>query len=156
MTDQTFDEADASLPAAIDLPPQEKIALQGEQGSLAFENEQVLRVCWGHTPAAPSAQIIGGADSLADFLEQFPEDDLSAVADAYGDSFFEAHRLLAVVAEAGSGSVRFSLAGVTDSQAEICREVPEVGTCDMAAWLILAEVPPVFEDGQTLAVTFEP
>ncbi len=125
-----------------------------EPDHYAFENEQIIRVCWGATPEAPSARIIGGADSLSDFLGQFPMDDLSALAEGYGAEFFEANQLLAVVVEAGSGSVRFSLAGMTGSQAEIRRVIPEVGTCDMAAWLILAEVAPMFEDGHTFEVVF--
>ena len=37
----------------------------------------------------------------------------------------------------------------------VLRQVPEEGTCDMAAWLILAEVDSSFRDGDTLWVVFE-
>ena len=122
-----------------------------------FANEQYLRVCYGRTPQAPSALILGSADSLAEFLAQFPEDNLSQVSAAYGEDFFENGRLLAVVVEEGSGSVLHELSpqGLERDRVTVLRRVPEVGTCDIAAWLILAEVDSSFRDGDTLAVIFQ-
>lgn len=122
----------------------------------SFEDEQCIRVTWGFTPAAPSARILGGTEELTEFLAQFPLDDLSAVADAYGEDFFATGRLLAVVLEANSGSIRYEIAaqGLTRDQVTIVSRVPEVGTDDMAAWLILAEVDGMFEGGETLDVVF--
>ena len=134
------------------------LSLETPDQALAFTHSLYLRVTYGATPEAPSARIIGGADALADFLERFPEDDLSALAGAYGDSFFEEERLLAVVLEEPSGSIRHELdpEGLTLERVTVLREVPEAATDDMAAWLILAEVGPEFEGDSALEVVFAP
>ncbi len=123
----------------------------------AFSNEQRIRVCWGHTPAAPSARILNSADQLADFLAQFPEDDLSGLAASYDDAYFQTGRLLAVVVEANSGSIQFQLdpQGLLSDQVTVQRSAPEIQTDDMAAWLLLAEVDLLFDGYDTLNVTFD-
>ncbi len=120
----------------------------------SFQNEQCLSVTYGATPQAPSAVILGSAQSLADYLAAFPQDDLSAAAEPYDESYFESGRLLAVVAETGSGSNRFELAedGLTREQVTLTEICPQEGTDDMAAWLILAQVGMEFEDGDVLEV----
>ena len=136
---------------------QMSVPTSAEPVRYGFANEQYLRVCYGRTPQAPSAQILGSGESLAAFLAQFPADDLSQVSAAYGEEFFENNRLLAIVVEEGSGSVRHGLApqGLERDRVTVLRQVPEEGTCDMAAWLILAEVDSSFRDGDTLWVVFE-
>lgn len=127
-----------------------------EPDHYAFSNDQYLRVCYGSTPAAPTARIIASAQSLADFLAQFPQDDLSALTESYPEAFFRAGRLLAVVVEEPSGSNRHKLQeqGLLADSVTVIRQIPEAGDCDMAAWLILAEVGDSFSDGDLLAVTF--
>lgn len=122
-----------------------------------FANDQYLRVSWGHT-APPGAQIVGSAAELAELLDCFPLDDLSGVAEQYGEEFFRAGRLLAVVLEEPSGSIRHRLApqGLLWDQVTIQVRIPEVGTCDMAAWLILAEVGTSFDGGDRLDVVYVP
>ncbi|MCF2661710.1 anti-sigma factor family protein [Pseudoflavonifractor phocaeensis] len=122
-----------------------------------FENARYLRVSYGRTPQAPSAQILGSADSLTAFLVQFPGDDLSQVSSDYGEEFFAGHRLLAIVVEEGSGSVRHEIApqGLERDRVTVLCQTPGEGTDDMAAWLILAEVDGSFRDGDVLAVMFE-
>ena len=136
---------------------QMNVPTSAEPVRYGFANEQYLRVCYGRTPQAPSARILGSGDSLAAFLAQFPADDLSQVSAAYGEEFFENNRLLAIVVEEGSGSVRHGLApqGLERDRVTVLRQVPEEGTRDMAAWLILAEVDSSFRDGDTLWVVFE-
>ena len=121
-----------------------------------FTNDRYIRVTWGSTPAAPAALILGSTVELADYLALFPDDDLSDLSEAYGDGFFAEGRLLAVVAEAGSGSVRFELDpnGLTPDSVTLLVDTPEVGTCDMAAWLILVEVDSSFDGGTALEVLF--
>ena len=58
----------------------------------------------------------------------------------YDDSWFSSHKLLVVVLEEGSGSIRHTVAEVNGLGVTIQREIPEVGTCDMAQWHILIEV----------------
>lgn len=119
----------------------------------SFANPQCLRVTW--TEGDPSACILGSVGSLEEFLARFPDDDLSAVADAYGSDYFETGRLLAVVVEAGSGSNTYELGSLYRDRVTVLEHVPEVGTCDMALWLILAEVDPIFGDGEVLSVHLE-
>ncbi len=61
----------------------------------------------------------------------------------YDAAWFENHRLILVVLEEGSGSVRHELAGVMPREngltVEIVSRIPEVGTSDMAEWHILIE-----------------
>lgn len=126
----------------------------------SFRNDQYLRVTYGHTPA-PSAQIIGSVSTLTDFLAQFPEDDLSAVAVSYDEEYFQANQLLAVTLEEPSGSITHQIApdGLTSNQVTILRWEAEDLTDDMAAWLILAETDDFFQDGEILslsAVPYEP
>jgi len=121
-----------------------------------FANEQALRVTYGATPQAPSARILGSVESLEGFAAQFPEDDLEDALGAYDAGFFTKNRLLAIVVEANSGSVSFTIAsqGLRREEVELVRAVPETGTDDMAAWLVLAEVDSMFNDGNTLRVVF--
>lgn len=122
-----------------------------------FYGERAIRVTWGETPAAPAARILASADSLAAFLDEFPADDLSEIADAYPAKFFESAQLLAVVVEEPSGSVSHTLAsqGLLRDSVTVLRHVPEEGTDDLAAWLILAETDAGFEDGKELTVLME-
>ncbi len=162
LPDGESDAADA-FPEETTLAEDHNYAADDRQGKYfepehyAFSNEQRVRVCWGHTPAAPSARILNSAGQLADFLAQFPEDDLSALAAPYDDAYFQTGRLLAVVVEANSGSIRYQLdpQGLTSDQVTVLCQTPEVGTDDMAAWLLLAEVDLLFDGYDTLNVAFD-
>ena len=126
-----------------------------ETETRSFQNEQYLSVTYGATPQAPSAVILGSVQSLTDYLAAFSEDDLSAVSQAYDETYFASGRLLAVLAETGSGSNSFTLPedGLSDEQVVLEENRPQVGTCDMATWLIVAEVGTEFSDGQELEVS---
>ena len=89
-----------------------------------------------------SRHEVGGtyaADYAADAAPCFAD----AVA-AYDAAWFRSHRLILVVLEEGSGSVRHRVDGVrtvgNETTVDITRLVPEVGTDDMAEWHILIEV----------------
>ena len=141
----------------IDVPPQQELGVgtvSAVSAANEFSNEQYLPVAYGATPQAPSAVILGSVQSLEEYLAAFPQDDLSAAAEPYDESYFESGRLLAVVVETGSGSNRFELAGdgLTQEQVTLKEICPQEGTDDMAAWLILAQVGMEFEDGDVLEV----
>ena len=55
--------------------------------------------------------------------------------------------------ESGSGSIRYEALSVTDGVVTVRAIVPEYGTCDMAAWLIVIELDEMLDDGSTLDVT---
>ena len=65
---------------------------------------------------------------------------------SYDDAWFMSHTLLLVVLEESSGSVRHTVTRVEKTAPHagtvvIRRDVPEVGTCDMADWYIWIELP---------------
>lgn len=136
-------------------------AAAGEDGAGApvhywFANDQYLRVAYGYTPE-PGAQIIGSVQSLADYTARFPFDGLDALLSGYDETYFETGRLLAIVVEEPSGSIRHQIAfqGLLRDQVTVMQTEP-YQTEDMAAWLILAEVDATFNDGDELAVTVVP
>lgn len=138
-----------------------------DPGHYTCSNDQVIRVGYGMTPEAPSALIIGSAQELADYLAQFgswvyepgsedpvPSTVLEELAARYTEEYFTAGRLLCVVIEAPSGGDRYEL----DTQSLLRDSVTVVRTqtgmtCDMAAWLLVAEVDAMFDGGDSLDVT---
>ena len=130
-------------------------------------NQQVIRVHYGATPA-PGAQIVGSVESLANYLSGFdslmwdgdgntiPIAELEALTVSYTEEYFRTHRLLCVVIESGSGSNRYEFApqGLYRDSVTVREHIPEVGTCDMAAWLLVAEVDTMFDDGDIPEVNF--
>jgi len=62
----------------------------------------------------------------------------------YDDNYFEKQILIMVLLQESSGSNRHEVTGVIqnsngDVNIDIIRKIPEIGTCDMAAWHILIE-----------------
>lgn len=157
------DFSGGALPAPSEAPVEEapmpvpNAVLDQAPQHYSFESPQAIRVTYGQTPVAPSALIIGSVEELEDYLAQFGQTsvpELNALAETYTEEFFEERRLLCVVVESGSGSNRYEIApqGLLRESVTVLETVPEVGTCDMAAWLLTAEVDTMFHGGQTLAV----
>lgn len=118
---------------------------------LQLTGGQAIRVSYGNVPVSDTALVIGSTDSLAQYLALFPADDLSILPARYDDAFFQDHTLVAAVVEAGSGSIRFSIPDqVVQDTVAYQFSIPEVGTDDMAAWLLLAEGDRSAEDGQRI------
>lgn len=138
-----------------------------ESDRCMLENPRTIAVSYGSTPA-PGAIIIGSTEALEAYLAQFGaveysgEDDplpiagLDELRAACDEEFFRTRRLLCVVVEASSGSARYELdpQGLSDGAVTVLAHVPEAGTCDMAAWLLTAEVDTMWEDGDVLDVSF--
>ena len=62
----------------------------------------------------------------------------------YDDSFFAGHSLILAYVTAGSGSFRFGVRDIYCDGSSLCLNIvqtnhPEVGTDDMAGWLVIAE-----------------
>ncbi len=81
-------------------------------------------------------EVLRDSDSVWDSIEE--------VASKYDEAFFDDNVLLLIYVGEGSGSIRHK---VNEIQVEdgklsvfIDRIVPEVGTCDMAGWLITVEL----------------
>lgn len=111
-----------------------------------------IRVSYGMTPAAPTARAIVSTEELQEFLSLFSGDDLAFLLQRYDEAFFAANQLVAAVVEESSGSVQVVPESLTGDTLTLRRLVPEVGTCDMAAWLILAQTDCIFSAGQELAL----
>lgn len=134
------------------------------EDSCGFENPLVIRVSYSATPE-PGALVIGSVESLEAYLDQFgsnafnsqgssiPNEKLEALKEAYDEEFFRTRRLLCVVVESGSGSNRYEIADVFRDGVRVSMYVPEIGTADMAAWLLTAEVDDTFHDGDTPEVS---
>lgn len=124
-------------------------------GSAAGIDALYLRAQWSEGLDSPSAQLVSNADALAALAGSLGiEEDALA---GYGDEFFEEHRLIAVTLTESSGSVSHTVSGLEPTedgwQVDILRSVPDIGTCDMAAWLILVETGLNVTDGDVLTVS---
>lgn len=94
----------------------------------------------------PYAVKIASRNELDVYVSENSEyqfgDDFYAATEKYDEAFFEENVLVFAVMEEGSGSNRHELMGVTaDDVILIKRIVPEEGTCDMAEWHIIIEMP---------------
>lgn len=66
----------------------------------------------------------------------------------YGDDFFRDNALITFSVTEGSGSIRHEIRGIgEDNVIHLTRYVPEVGTCDMAQYTIVIEVPKALAGG---------
>lgn len=78
--------------------------------------------------------------SREDAVRRLPEE----VAADYSEDFFQNKELLIFTLTEASGSVRHTLTGVeikgTTIYLDVTRQVPEIGTADMASWLAVVEV----------------
>lgn len=128
-----------------------------EPNQYQLENQQAIRVSYDEDSNTPSAIVLASADSLTDYLRTLPShsfDEVSTLTEAYTEDYFAHHSLLLVWVTEGSGSIRHEIQSLTGSTVTVRRIVPEAGTCDMAAWLLVAEVPSMFDDGFTPEVDF--
>ena len=105
-----------------------------------FTNEQHLRLSAMSTSFEPSADLLDNTESLSRFIARFPYDDLSAVVQTYDEEYFRDHRLLAVVVCEPSSSISHTITALNETDVTVQRTVPPAGDCDIALWLITAEV----------------
>lgn len=135
----------------------------GEPDQYYFSNSQAIRVAYGSTPA-PGALVIGSVEELNAYLALFgsnqfdvngdpvPVAALQQLTGQYTEEFFVTGRLVCAVVEAGSGSNRYEITGLYRDRLTVLETVPDVGTCDMAAWLLIAETDTMFDGGNQLEV----
>lgn len=126
---------------------------------------QYLRTTWTDSAESLTAQYLSTYTDLTDYLAQYPEDDLTVVAECYDADYFESAALIAVPFEEISGSATPTVAEVVavDAGYEVIirRETPDAATEDMSSWLILIEAEAVPEttaaaagnDGEPLSET---
>ena len=101
---------------------------------ISFTNPGTLRI--SYTTNRCSAQYITDPSQLPDYAE----------FSGYDAAFFKEHALLLVTDTVGSGSTQISIGSVvingSTASVTLLRTTPgDVGTADMATWLLWAEVP---------------
>ena len=97
--------------------------------------------------------IIRSADELRDYYNELKEVNMNELDDdlvwrltgeQYNDTFFAGHFLVLITVSEPSGSNRHELTSITDDNGvlsiHIDRLLPEIGTADMAGWLIVIEL----------------
>ena len=122
----------------------------------------------------PQVVVVESASALEEYIEENHwiyafgcRDAAVAEADgtfvqaveAYDAAWFDQYTLVLVLVEEGSGSNRHEVQGITaEGNIIIKRIIPEVGTCDMALWHMLLELPkdsPVLEKELTVEFVYE-
>ena len=161
-TDNGFGHGLRPLPT--DIP-----GIGGGQGSglsgILAPTSRYIRASYGATPA-PSAVVISSAGSLEKYLKGFgsnhfdengdpiPNEAMEQLKEIYTDDYFADRCLVAVIIESGSGSTRYEVLSVSPEAVTVRSIVPDVGTCDMAAWLIIVELDEMLDDGASLETKF--
>lgn len=110
---------------------------------------------WSEELDAPTARLVSAPDELAALFRALCITDEETL-EHYREDFFADASLIAVTLTEPSGSVSHEVRAISETengwQVEIMRRTPEVGTCDMAAWLILIETDLASESCGTLSV----
>lgn len=105
---------------------------------------QYVRTFIEYTPKLPYTEVIHSKAELDSYIERFAVNNFETSTEKYTDEFFSKKQLVLCMIEEPSGSIRHKVKKVTlDSDAymsiHIKRDIPEVGTDDMALWLIIVE-----------------
>ncbi len=108
-----------------------------------------VRVGWYDGVDADPVTVLKSVRDLTEALRfERPESDeaaLDSYFESYDDAFFAENELILVRVSAPSGSNRYEISGIERDAGgvtvTVTEHVPEVGTSDMAAWLLFAAVP---------------
>lgn len=90
----------------------------------------------------PSVQVIGSLSALTDYCSH---ESLKTACQSYSEDFFNDRFLIALQISEPSGSISHEVIGVRQTAEDktaisIVRNIPEVGTSDMAQWHIIVEL----------------
>ncbi len=121
---------------------------------------QYIRIYGEYIGAYPETVILRSTEDLATYQEQYAEgeSEFGEAIQAYDADFFGTKALIAILVEENSGSNRHKVTRLTTENGQlhiaIERDVPEVGTCDMARWsiLIAADASVIPADGSAIVV----
>ena len=112
-------------------------------------------------PVKPTVTVLRSRTQLDAFLTGRKPEAMLETCEAYDDTWFADNVLLLVQLDENSGSVRHEVQRLyRDEQGQwllqIRKQVPEMGTCDMARWQLLVEVPAgSIGPDETVTVTFQ-
>lgn len=150
--------------------------LEKEPEAYSFSAQCIRTDGWAEGAEYPQVIIIDSLKELQEYYENNKEiyslehrdkvysDTTIGFVDAcekFDEKYFEDHNLVMVLVEEGSGSIRHKVKEVKEAldnwEIVIQREVPEVGTDDMALWHILIEVQmgKVITDSEDVVVILE-
>ena len=112
--------------------------------SYTGRNAQVVRTQWDDNTKDGAYYIINSVEELNNYITEGNENRLSQNVEGYDSTFFEEKSLVLVLISEGSGSVSHKLKDIKINgdvvEVTIKRNVPEIGTCDMAETTIMFEV----------------
>lgn len=133
---------------------------QEHSGSVPYKVQYIRTDHYDASATYPMVFFIQSREQLDDYFEHFghrywmeqngPDLDeyvgFFDTRDRYDDTFFEKNELIMVLLEEGSGSIRHKLTDVVQSATNevsiyVQSIVPEIGTCDMAQWHVLIDIP---------------
>jgi len=121
---------------------------------------QYVRTQYTGNLGAPAVTVIKSLDELKNFGaannghsknggSYLPENDFAYAVEKYTDDFFVENYLVFVEVSEGSGSIRHEVGSITNSgDITIKRIFPEIGTDDMAQWVIIIELEAAFAPAQ--------
>lgn len=155
--DESAQQNTGSGASSFFIAPEETPGNNAAAGRKITGQVQYLRAQWSGTDAAPSARLIDSTQALDDCLASSGAAEIEDTERLYSEDYFTQYSLIAVTLEEGSGSVTHTVESVLPTQdgweVDILRHVPEAGTCDMAAWLILIELDTVADSSQSVTVS---
>ena len=147
-----------TVPVYAPPPEPEEISLEPEY--YAFEAQYIRTNGYREGECYPRALVIDSKAALEgycaenarhyDFTRGFYE-----AIQKYDSAWFDAHELIIVVLEEGSGSIYHEVTrvfGLGDASVDITQFVPEVCTDDMAEWHILIELGRLFDTDANILV----
>ena len=135
--------ADASPPPAVDpaVPPDDLSSITVLYNRIDWRDDM------------EDTTIVRTVDELNEFYDELKAVNLNELDDdlvwrftdgKYNDNFFTDNFLVLITVSETSGSNRHALSSISEDndvlKINIDREVPEVGTMDMAGWLIIIEL----------------
>jgi len=115
-----------------------------------------VRLSWSSSADYPQVVFIRSKAQL----NAFDAVDFSGFNSKYTQDYFKDHALIVVFTSESSGSNYYTGARINSAENEVVidRYIPPVGTCDMASWAVIIEVPasdPILEcDNNKTKVTF--
>lgn len=126
--------------------------------SLPVRGSLCNRVTWNEN-IRNSAQLISSPEELSTLLHRYSLESSEEPFSAFDEAWFETFSLVAVTLTENSGSVTHQAGDLSYGDGvlsvSISRTIPDVGTCDMAAWLLLIETDLTGIDGEITDVILE-
>ena len=123
------------------------------------EDEKIYDKCLNYDTLVISSvrhlpvYLLSSTADVEQFIRDFSDsltlsqgtDSFTEVMAKYDDAFFKDNSIMMAYVTAGSGSLRFGVDCIVFEGTYVCMNViqtnsPEIGTCDMAGWLVMAAV----------------